>query len=177
MLPSPPLFPSLPSLTHPYTLGGVADAIDFDLLKKTLQSIVDGEPVDIPLYDFGEHNRVGVEKRIERADVIVLEGIFALYDEGIRDLMDLKVFVDSDSDTRLARRVRRDMAQRDRTLASVLDQYEKYVKPAFDVYIAPTKRYANIILPQGTYNEVGIELIALHIRMKLEAMLKESGEK
>ena len=128
---------------------------------------MEGKEVEIPQYDFGEHNRVGVEKTIKTVDVVVFEGIFALYDEAIRDLMDLRIFVDSDSDTRLARRVRRDMAQRERTLTSVLDQYEKYVKPAFDVYIAPTKRYAHVILPQQTKNPEGVQLIAQHIKTQL----------
>ena len=142
-------------------------------MKETLEGIVEGRDVDIPLYDFGEHNRVGVEKTIKAADVVVFEGIFALYDETIREMMDLRIFVDSDSDTRLARRVRRDMAQRERTLTSVLDQYEKYVKPAFDVYIAPTKRYAHVILPQQTQNPEGVQLISQHIKMQLESRRTE----
>jgi uridine kinase len=102
--------------------------------------------------------------QVEGAQVVIFEGILALYMPEILDLLDMKIFVDTDSDTRLARRIRRDIAERGRSVESVLSQYEKTVKPSFEQYVLPTKRNADIIVPHGAQNTVAIELITQHLR-------------
>lgn len=150
-------------------------ALDFPLIFEVLTKLINGEPADIPDYSFVEHQRVGILKHIESCEIILFEGIFALYDESIRAMMDLKIFVDSDSDIRLGRRVKRDIQERGRELEGVLSQYERFVKPAFDTYIAPTVRFADIVLPRGATNVVGIDLVTLHISMKLAERLQLEG--
>lgn len=105
------------------------------------------------MYDFKTHSRAPKSKTLYGANVIVFEGIFAFYDRRITDLMDLKVFVDTDADTRLVRRLRRDIAERGRSLESVLVQYERYVKPSHDDFIQPTVKQADIIIPRGSDNK------------------------
>jgi uridine kinase len=143
------------------------DAFDFDLLLDTLKKLKNAEDVRIPHYSFVTHSRLETTDLIHRPEIILFEGIFALYDERIRNQMDMKVFVDTDDDLRLARRIRRDLAERGRDVTGVLDQYERFVKPAYDDYIAPTKRYADVILPRGKANSVGIEVIVNYITTKL----------
>eukprot|EP00128_Syssomonas_multiformis_P002829 Colp12_sorted_trinity150504_noHs@26772 len=117
------------------------DAFDFELLIKTLRDLKAGKAVEVPLYDFKTSSRLPQSRRLFPPDVILLEGILVLYIPELRDLMDMKLFVDQDSDVRLARRVVRDMNERGRDLESVLRQYVTSVKPAFDQYIMPTKEY------------------------------------
>jgi uridine kinase len=143
------------------------DAFDFDLLLDTLQRLKKGEDVEIPSYSFVTHSRLDETVPITRPEIVLFEGIFALYDERIRDQMDMKVFVDTDDDLRLARRIRRDIAERGRDVTGVLDQYERFVKPAYDNHIASTKRFADVILPRGKANKVGIEVIVNYIFTKL----------
>lgn len=143
------------------------DAFDFDLLLETLKKLKNGEDVHIPHYDFVTHSRLATYDVITKPEIILFEGIFALYDERIRNQMDMKVFVDTDDDLRLARRIRRDITERGRDVNGVLDQYERFVKPAYDEFIAPTKRYADVILPRGKANRVGIEVIVNYIATKL----------
>ena len=102
---------------------------------------------------------MGTSTTVEGAEVVLLEGLFVLYDEGLRDMLDMRIFVDTDADTRLARRIRRDIAERGRDVARVLDQYEATVKPSYDQYVQPTKRYADIVIPRGAENEVAIDLV------------------
>lgn len=142
-------------------------AFDMDLLLETLQKLKAGRSVELPIYDFATHGRTAKTKYVYGADVIVLEGIFALYDDRIRALMDLKIFVETDDDVRLARRLKRDIIERGRNITGVLQQYEKFVKPAYDDYIYPTKRYADVIVPRGVDNEVAIGLLSTHIHTQL----------
>ncbi|XP_011406314.1 PREDICTED: uridine-cytidine kinase 2-like [Amphimedon queenslandica] len=158
------------------------DALDIDLLKKTLREIVAGRTVDIPVYDFKTHTRSKTERRvIQPSEVILVEGILILYDPEIREMLQMKLFVDTDSDTRLARRVLRDIQERGRTLESVLDQYTVFVKPAFEEFTLPTKKYADVIIPRGAENDVAINLIIQHIKdiisgkLKLEDMTGSRG--
>jgi len=127
------------------------------------------QPVAVPTYDFVTHSRLSAEHdtHINRPQIVIVEGILALYDERLRDRFDMKIFVDADPDVRLARRIRRDMAERGRDLDGVLQQYEQFVKPSFETFIGPSKSHADIVVPRGAENLVAIELIAQHINSLL----------
>ncbi|EGC40571.1 uridine kinase [Dictyostelium purpureum] len=143
------------------------DAFDWQLVQNALIDLKEGKNVNIPTYCFKSHSRLEETVELCDADVILFEGILSFYTESLRNQMDMKIFVDTDSDTRLSRRVMRDIAERGRNLDSVLFQYEKFVKPAFDDYILPTKKYADVIIPRGADNVVAIDLIVQHISSKL----------
>jgi len=144
------------------------DSFDIDLLIETLKKLKKGIAVDIPIYDFKTHSRLKETRHIYGANIIVFEGIFALYFEEVRKLMDLMLFIDTDSDIRLARRMKRDIAERGRDIDGVLKQYTKFVKPSFEDYIQPSKKYADIIIPRGAENTVALELIVRHIKKELD---------
>jgi len=144
------------------------DAFDWPLLVSVLQVIKSGKRAEIPQYSFITNSRQTETTSLYGADVILFEGILAFFKAELRDLMDIKIFVDTDADTRLSRRVMRDISERGRTLDGVLHQYEKFVKPSFDEYIFPTKKYADVIIPRGVDNQVAINLLVQHIRSKLE---------
>ncbi|CAI0391390.1 unnamed protein product [Linum tenue] len=144
------------------------DAFDNDQLLSAMEKLRQGKAVDIPKYDFKSYKSdVFPARRVNPSDVIILEGILIFHDPRIRELMNMKIFVDTDADVRLARRIRRDTGEKGRDIATVLDQYSKFVKPAFDDFILPTKKYADIIIPRGGDNHVAIDLIVQHIRTKL----------
>ncbi|KAL2332865.1 hypothetical protein Fmac_014078 [Flemingia macrophylla] len=142
------------------------DAFDIGELLRVMDKLKHGEAVDIPKYDFKSY-KSDVLRRVNPADVIILEGILVFHDPRVRELMNMKIFVDTDADVRLARRIRRDTNEKGRDIGAVLDQYSKFVKPAFDDFILPTKKYADIIIPRGGDNHVAIDLIVQHIRTKL----------
>ncbi|KAI9490878.1 uracil phosphoribosyltransferase-domain-containing protein [Zychaea mexicana] len=142
-------------------------SIDYDLLFDALCKLKHGKSVQIPNYDFSLHARTDKTTTIYGANVIIFEGIYGLYNKKIRDLMDLKIFVDTDADIRLARRLQRDIAERGRDLQGVLQQYTRFVKPAFDDYIQPTVKYADVIIPRGLENVVAIDLITKHVQREL----------
>ncbi|KAM0682934.1 Uridine kinase [Mitosporidium daphniae] len=144
------------------------DAFEFPLLYDTLLKLKNLEPVDIPVYDFKIHSRTSESVHIHKAKVVIFEGILALYDREILDLMDMKIFVDTDSDVRLARRLKRDINERRRDFNGVLDQYNRFVKPSFDDFIQPSVRNADIIIPRGKDNLVAIDLITKHILTKIK---------
>lgn len=144
------------------------NAFDWKSLEEVLSGIKAGKRVEIPEYSFISHTRLDKTTSLYGADVILFEGILAFYTQELRDTMDLKLFVDTDADTRLSRRVMRDISERGRTLQGVLHQYETFVKPSFEDYILPTKKYADVIIPRGIDNQVAIKLIVQHIRTKLE---------
>jgi uridine kinase len=137
------------------------DAIEFSLLKSTLQRLIAGEhDVEIPIYDFHKHQRSPQTIKIpNNPDIIIIEGIFIFWDPEIRNMMNIKLFVDVEADTRLLRRIRRDTEYRDRDLVQILDAYEKYVKPGYNAFIEPTKTYADLIIPNGGNNEVAIRIL------------------
>lgn len=145
-------------------------AIDWDLLIQKLNNLKDpmAGPVEIPVYDFVSHSRVKQTQSVYGADVILLEGILIFHKPELRAMFDMKIFVDVDADTRLARRVIRDINQRGRDVMGVLRQYEKFVKPSFEEYIFPTKKYADVIIPRGSDNLVAINLLVQHIQAKLD---------
>ena len=144
------------------------DAFDFDLMLETLQRLKEGKKVEVPIYNFVTHRRESKTVSMYGANVLIFEGILAFHDKTVVDLLDMKVFVDTDSDVRLSRRLNRDIGQRGRDIKGVLEQYERHVKPAFDFYIAPSMQHADIIVPRGGENEVAINLIVHHVQTQLE---------
>jgi len=139
-------------------------AFDHDLLIEHLNKLLRFEPIEKPVYDYTVHTRSDRIIPIEPKDVIILEGILILEDERLRDLMDIKVFVDTDSDLRIIRRLLRDTYERGRTVDSVIDQYLTVVRPMHNQFVEPTKRYADIIIPEGGQNAVAIDLMVTKIR-------------
>lgn len=143
-------------------------AFDHDLLIQHLIDLIEFKPIDKPVYDYTVHTRSDKVISVDPKDVIILEGILILEDERLRDLMDIKVFVDTDADLRILRRLIRDIEDRGRTLHSVIDQYLTVVRPMHLEFIEPTKRYADIIIPEGGQNSVAIDLMVTKIRTILE---------
>jgi len=152
------------------------DALDYDLILQTMTTLLQGNKAMIPVYDFVTHSRLGKEYiHVYPADVVLFEGILVFYFPELRNLFKLKLFVDMDADTRLARRVIRDLKERGRELPSVIHQYTLFVKPAFEEFCLPTKKYADVIIPRGAENEVAINLIVQHIREHLLPLATENG--
>mgnify|MGYP004694661361 FL=1 len=139
-------------------------AFDNDLLVEHLQKLIKGEAIEKPRYDFTIHNRAKDTTTVEPREIIIVEGILILEDERIRDLLDLKVYVDTDADIRILRRLVRDIDERGRTVESVIDQYLKMVRPMHMEFTEPTKRYADIIIPEGGHNYVAIDILMAKIR-------------
>lgn len=139
-------------------------AFDNDLLVEHVLSLKAQKSIEKPIYDFETHNRKKETILVEPCDVIIVEGILILYEEAVRDLLDIKIFVDTDSDVRIIRRILRDIKERGRTLDSVIMQYLNTVRPSHLQFIEPSKRYADIIVPEGGYNQVAIDMI--HARIK-----------
>ncbi|KAI8584185.1 hypothetical protein K450DRAFT_218553 [Umbelopsis ramanniana AG] len=146
----------------------VPAAFDFETLFDCLTKLKQGKSVEIPIYNFNTHSRETRTKTVYGANVIIFEGIFALYDKKIIDLMDLKIFVDTDADIRLARRLKRDIAERGRDLEGILQQYTRFVKPSYDDFVQPTVRNADVIIPRGLENAVAIDLITKHVQKQLQ---------
>jgi uridine kinase len=147
------------------------DAFDDQFLISQLRALLTGKSVDQPVYDYNIHSRKKETKRIGEHVIIVLEGILILHDPELRSLMDIKIYVDTDADVRLIRRIRRDVTERGRSLDSILNQYENSVRPMQLQFVEPTKRYADIIIPEGGYNLVAIDLI----KTKIKSLLTERG--
>uniref|UniRef100_A0A669F4C2 Uridine-cytidine kinase n=1 Tax=Oreochromis niloticus TaxID=8128 RepID=A0A669F4C2_ORENI len=143
-------------------------AFDFELLVSTLRKLKQGKSVKIPVYDFTTHRRHKDWKNVYGASVIIFEGIMSFADKELLQLLDMKIFVDADSDIRLVRRLRRDITERGRDIEGVIKQYNKFVKPAFEQYIEPTMRLADIVVPRGGGNMVAIDLIVQHVHSQLE---------
>ncbi|KAI6205303.1 Uridine kinase [Aphelenchoides besseyi] len=139
------------------------NSFDHELLIQVLNDLRDRKPVEIPQYDFLNHARKKEKDKYDAADVILVEGILIFHEAKLREIFDMKLFVDADPDIRLARRVQRDTSERGRQLDNVLHQYLNLVKPAFDQFCHPTKKYSDVIIPNGSENEVAIDLIVKHI--------------
>ncbi len=144
------------------------DSMDTDLLVQHLTSAIKGHTVDIPLYDYKSHTRSKEVIRMAPHKIIILEGILILENARLRDLMDIKVFVDTDDDIRLIRRIQRDIAERGFSLESVIRMYENSVKPMHLQFVEPSKRYADMIIPRGVENTVGVDILMT----KIDALLK-----
>ena len=143
-------------------------ALETDLMARHLDILRHGEAIDCPVYDFTVHNRSDETIRITPEKVIIVEGILIFENKALRDLMDIKVFVDTDADVRLCRRIKRDVTKRGRTLESVVDQYQTTVKPMHEQYVEPSKKFADIIVPEGGQNLVALDMIMGRIRRHLE---------
>lgn len=143
-------------------------AFDNDLLIKHIEKLLRYEPIEKPVYDYSQHTRSEQIIHVEPKDVIILEGILVLEDERLRNLMDIKLYVDTDADIRIIRRMQRDIKERGRTLDSVIDQYVNVVRPMHNQFIEPTKRYADVIIPEGGQNMVAIDLMVTKIQTILE---------
>jgi len=139
-------------------------AFDTELLIEHLEQLFLGNTIQRPIYDFSVHNRSDETITIEPRDIVILEGIMILEDKRLRDLMDIKIFVDTDADLRIIRRIVRDINERGRTLDSVIDQYISTVKPAHEQFIEPYKKYADIIIPEGGFNKVAIDIMVAKIQ-------------
>jgi uridine kinase len=143
-------------------------AFDNDLLIEHINKLLNHEPIEKPVYDYAVHTRSDQVIYVEPQDVIILEGILVLEDERLRNLMDIKLFVDTDADLRIIRRLLRDIKERGRSIDSVIDQYIGVVRPMHNQFIEPTKRYADVIIPEGGHNHVAIDLMVTKIQTILE---------
>ncbi len=143
-------------------------AFDNDLLIEHVEKLLKGQAVEKPQYDFTIHNRKKQTLRVEPKAIIILEGILILDSPKLRNLMDIKIFVDTDADVRIIRRIVRDMRDRGRSLDSVINQYLNVVKPAHNEFCEPTKRYADIIIPEGGYNKVAVDVMVTKVKSILE---------
>lgn len=146
------------------------NSMDFDLMTEHIDALIYGGEVDVPYYEHATHTRLAGKKQTFKGQhIIVLEGIFALYNESLRKRMDIKIFVDTPDDVRIIRRIKRDMSNRGRDFDTIIKQYYETVRPMHKQFIEPTKRYADIIIPEGSYNTVAIDLL----RTKINDLLKQ----
>mgnify|MGYP002722670931 CR=1 FL=1 len=143
-------------------------AFDNDLLIQNLIDLRNGIPVEVPTYDYVNHTRSPETIAFQPKDVIIVEGIFALENKTLRDLMDVKIYVDTDADLRILRRLMRDTKERGRSMESVIDQYMSVVRPMHNQFIEPTKRYADIIIPEGGSNKVAIDIMTTKIQSLIQ---------
>ena len=145
------------------------EAINFDLLAKHLGILLNGESVEMPVYDLSTHTRALKKKRLDPHSIVILEGTMVLTHQQIRDRMDIKIYVDTDADIRFIRRLQRDINERSRTMEDVIEQYMNTVRPMHEEFVEITKKYADIILPKGGDNSVAVDLI----QTKIQTLLKE----
>ncbi|MFA7076580.1 MAG: uridine kinase [Candidatus Izemoplasmatales bacterium] len=138
-------------------------ALDNDLFYQHILDLIDGKQIEKPTYDFVKLNRTSITAKVNPAEIIILEGILVLEDERIRGLCDIKIFVEADEDIRLIRRIKRDTTERGRTLEHILDQYLNTVKPMHHAFVKPTKRYADIIIPNDYAHDVAVDIIKAKI--------------
>ena len=143
-------------------------ALETDLMVRHLDKLRQGESIECPVYDFTRHNRSDKTITIVPKRVIIVEGILIFEHEDLRNLMDIRIFVDTDADVRLGRRILRDVEERGRTLQSVLDQYQTTVKPMHEMYVEPSKKHAHLVVPEGGRNFVALDMILSRIERHLE---------
>ena len=141
-------------------------SIDNELLVEHLNQLISGKEIEIPIYSFTNYTRMKETTRVTPQDIIILEGILVLEEKKVRDLLDVKIYVDTDEDERFIRRLIRDTKQRGRTMESVIEQYLTIVKPMFLQFVEPSKRYADIVIPQGGLNDVAIDIIVSKIKYR-----------
>jgi uridine kinase len=140
------------------------DALETPLLVEHVRELKEGRPVEVPIYDFTEHARTDATVAAEPRSAVILEGILILADADLRDLMDIRVFVDTDSDLRILRRIDRDLRERGRDFQSIVKQYIETVRPMHLEFVEPSKRYAHVIIPEGGYNKVAVDMLISRIR-------------
>jgi len=145
------------------------DALETELLVEHLRQLQAWQPIEVPIYDFATYTRTGRTRRVEPRRVVLVEGILIFVDRQLRDMMDIKLYVDTDADMRLIRRLQRDMCERGRTLESVIRQYLETVRPMHLEFVEPSKRYADIIIPSGGFNQTAVEMIVARIQKLLGA--------
>ena len=148
------------------------DSLETELLVEHLKQLRAGHPVAIPIYDFTTHSRTDRTERVEVAPVVIVEGILVFVEPDLRELFDVKMYIDTDADVRFIRRLRRDIEERGRSVQSVCEQYLSTVRPMHLEFVEPSKRHADVIIPEGGYNEVAIEMVAARIR----GLLREGRE-
>ena len=151
------------------------DALDNDLLVNHVRRLRAGEAVDLPLYDFKTHTRMNETRHVEPQPIVIVEGILIFSDPRLLEQMDIKVFVDTPDDVRFIRRLRRDLAERGRTVESVIEQYIATVRPMHMQFVEPSKRHADVIIPEGGHNLVSIDLLSGKIRERLASVLTTVG--
>jgi uridine kinase len=139
------------------------DAFEWELVREQVSTLLDGEAIEMPTYDFEIHNRTDETVRVEPTPVVIVEGIFALYDDDIRDLFDLRLYVETDADVRILRRIERDVIERGRDLEGVIEQYLSTVKPMHERFVEPTRSHADLIVPEGA-NTVAVNVLQERIR-------------
>ena len=144
------------------------DAFDTWLMVEHIKALKEGKAVECPTYSFVEHNRTEETLHIEPSKVIIVDGILIFENKELRDIMDIKVFVDTDADVRLARRILRDVRERGRSMESVISQYTTTVKPMHEQFVEPSKRYADVIIPEGGFNSVAVSMLIQNIRSIIE---------
>ncbi len=147
------------------------DAFDQELLKRHIGELLAGRPVEQPIYDYAGHRRLAETRHIGDHLVIVLEGILIFVDPELRAMMDIKLFIDADPDVRFIRRLRRDLVERGRSVDSIIRQYEESVRPMHLQFVDPSKRHADVIIPEGGHNKVAIDLV----KTKIRELLRERG--
>lgn len=150
-------------------------AFDNDLLIKQLNDLIAGKEIQKPTYDYVNHTRSDITEIIKPCDVIVMEGLFVLQDEAIRNMLDMKIYIDTDADIRFIRRLNRDVKDRGRTLESVCDQYMSTVRVMHNAFVEPSKKYADVIIPEGSHNLVAIDLLMTKISSIIEKNLQEKN--
>ncbi|MCI0337923.1 MAG: uridine kinase [Acidobacteria bacterium] len=150
------------------------DALDNELFINHVKALRAGEAIEIPVYDFSIHMRKNETIHVEPKPILIIEGILIFVDAALRELMDVKIFVETGDDLRFIRRLKRDIDERGRSVESVIKQYLDTVRPMHEQFVEPSKRYADVIIPEGGYNEVGIDLIAGKIRAQLEKELAKA---
>ena len=144
------------------------DSIEHELFVEHLRALKAGRVIDQPVYDFTRHVRTGATVRIEPREVVIAEGILLFHVPEIRETLDIRIFVDTPADIRLLRRITRDIRDRGRTLESVTEQYVRTVRPMHEEFVEPSKRFADVIIPEGGYNEIAIDMVASRIRLMQE---------
>lgn len=152
------------------------DALDNDLLVKHIRRLKAGAAVELPIYDFKTHTRLNETRHVESKQIVIVEGILIFADLRILEELDIKVFVDTPDDIRFIRRLQRDMAERGRTVESVIEQYMGSVRPMHMQFVEPSKRYADVIIPEGGHNLVSVDLISGKIRERLASAVGASGD-
>jgi len=148
------------------------DAFEWSLLMEHLDALLMGQPIEMPQYDFTIHNRKDETVQVTPSDVIVVEGIFALYDDAVTDRLDLNVYVETDADVRILRRIRRDVVERERDLEGVIEQYLDTVKPMHEQFVAPTKTEADIIIPEGA-NQTAVNLLTEKVEVERSGVARD----
>jgi len=144
------------------------NSLETELLIRHIEQLKNGQPVEVPIYDFATHSRTPQTFTVQPRPVILVEGILIFAEKALRDLCDVKIFVDTDSDIRFIRRLQRDIAERGRTVDSVIKQYMATVRPMHMEFVEPSKRYADVIIPEGGFNEAALDMVVARI----EALLK-----